>query len=464
MKTKIITGFALALMLMATPFVAAQNTEEQLLQQGDNYLNGIDTEMDYAKAFQVYQQLAAMENPEAMNRLASMYRQGLGTEQDLGQAVIWYQKAADMGLGKATYNLGNMIKQGEGIEQDFELAFEFFLSAYVQGYMPAAYPVGYCYFKGLGVAQDYTKALEYFQAGADAGHPNCSYFAGLCYIGGYGVAQDINIGKQYMEQALAMGSDPALGFIAENRIADYLPSSAHFARGNRPQAEPHKRRANTAKKELSGEWTGTLLTYDWAGKRVENAKNLMLNFQFDKGKLSGTWIQEDSIAMTVTAALKDSVWVFDNMQYLEQSLERPWEVRSGSFQIKTENGQQILEGTIEQFSPQTLEPAPPVAIQLTRVVPENNNSGAAQALNNSLTVSPNPFDDELNIQFTLEKQQEVNIKAVNMAGQILYSNTAVYAEGANTQKLQLGQAPAGAYTVSVKGKTINLSTLVIKKH
>ncbi len=463
MKHKLIT-LVLAALFAATQFASAQLDPNKMLEAGDAYLNGINTEVNYEKAFDIFSQLAKMDNAEAINRLAGMYKHGFGVEQNLDSAIACYHRAANLGSGKASYNLGNLIRQGEGMEQNFKLAFDFFYAAYIQGYIPAVCAVGYMHFKGLGVEQDYEQALAYFYVGSAFEIPECVYFVGLCHIGGYGVPQNINAGMEYMQQALLLGSDAAEAFISENRVEQYRPAEGELRSARRPH-NPHRRVRNHVKDELSGRWEGKLLQYDWSGKKVEKEHNLSLQLTFSNDSLTGTWVQDDSTAISVTGHLQDTVWVFDNMIYIDQKLERPWEIRSGGFQLQTdESGVQQLEGSVEQYSSQTKEPAEPVALVLTRTAKaekgKDSRGGAMQS--SSLTVNPNPFDRELRISFTLTDEQDVNVRVYDVDGQIACNTTKRYPSGSHTENLVL-DVPQGAYCVSVKGQSINLTSLVIKK-
>lgn len=439
-------------------------TQKEALKMGDQYLFGINTSIDYKKAFAIYQILAHKENEEAMNKLAGMYRQGFGTEQSADSAILYFRKASEKGYGKATYNLMNMYRQGEGITQDFDSAYFYAQKAYEQGYIQkATFSLGYFHMKGLGTEQSYEKAMDYYMTGANAGSGICTYYVGYLYIGGFGVEQNIDKGMQYMEKSVSMGCDAAVSFIVENRVERYLPGGAmRSASQSRKDIKPFSRRKNTAQKELSGIWDGKLIRYDWSGQKIVEEKNLSLQLDFYSNQLSGIWIQDDSISMRITGHLEDSIWLFDQMHYLDTRIERPWEIRNGAFQIRVSDGKEIMEGNIEQYSSTIKEKSSPMALKLSRTAKGEEMEKYNSRTRNSLNVSPNPFDNELKIRFSISKTQIINLHIYDIEGHTVYNSTIPYEVGEHCFELNL-QVPSGTYCVSIKGETVNLTSLVIKQ-
>ena len=72
----------------------------------------------WALALEINEQLAALNDVDAMYRLGCHYASGLGVQPDDALAVEWLRKAADAGCGDAVFALGCMYLNGWGVKQD----------------------------------------------------------------------------------------------------------------------------------------------------------------------------------------------------------------------------------------------------------------------------------------------------------------------------------------------------------
>lgn len=431
------------------------------LKMADRYLFGDRVGQNYRKAAYLYTKLAKGGDTKAMNRLAGMYRQGFGVEKNPKKAARLYFEAAKKGNGKASYNLAGMFRQGEGVARNYEKAYKLYKLSYRQGYRKnASYALGYMSYKGLGTEQSYEKALKHFHKGDSLGDPSCQYFIGLCHIAGDGAPQDIEKGKRWMEKALKNGSEAASGFIRTGCISKYENHGVRFRSSSEVEV-PEVR--NTARGGLSGVWNGKMTRYDWGRKRIVEETPLELRLDFRGESLSGYWTQNDSVTMRVSGQLNDSVWVFNDMRYEDTSIQRPWDVTSATFRIDSTSAGERLVGRVEQFSPETQEPSSPVSISLSRTskgyIPRGiESAGRGQ----SLTVSPNPFDREVTIAYTLSREQSVRIMVNSMDGTQVYSSSHYANEGENTTTLSL-DVPAGTYTVGIEGEGVRLSAKIVRR-
>ena len=73
---------------------------------GTCYLDGINVEVDYAKAFQLLSAASDQGASRAVANLARMYAGGLGLAKEMSQAVRLYEKAARAGDFFAMVELG----------------------------------------------------------------------------------------------------------------------------------------------------------------------------------------------------------------------------------------------------------------------------------------------------------------------------------------------------------------------
>lgn len=136
--------------------------------------------IDYAYAFQLYEQAAKAKLPQAMAGLGWCYEAGKGVAVNLPKAVEWYNKAADLGDSTAQYNLGAMYHDGRGVKQDYGTALMLYQYAAQDGLAKAMYSIGSIYAHGLGVQADYVTAYAYVKSagilGETLGATDLSWF------------------------------------------------------------------------------------------------------------------------------------------------------------------------------------------------------------------------------------------------------------------------------------------------
>lgn len=465
MKKKIIRLILLFLCLGFATSISAETkkkfSKEQLHKVAKRYLNGINTDVNYEFARKIYVHLAKQNDAKAINSLAGMYKQGLGVPVNMDTARVLYKKASDLGSAKAAYNLAQMYKMGQGGAQDYEQSFAYFQKALDMGNKKAYYNLGYAYYKGLGVPQDYTKAVEMFKKGSERKSANCDYFLGLCHMGGYGVEKNIEQGKSFIEKSVAGGSAQAVDFIAKGRIEKYKEKpKKRSANVVDRQISPSFRSAkNSVDKNISGIWEGKMVKYDWSGKNIVEEKTLSLQIDNLQGALSGIWVQEDSISIKLQAHQEDTAWVFDNMKYT-RAYERVWEVKQAKFQLQQVGDSLMLVGNVEQYSADTKEPSSPTTVVLKRSASSSTSRNNSER--NSLLAYPNPFESEITVEYHLKESQETSLLVFDQEGKVVYSETQNGEKGINKKSLQLN-VPTGVYTLTLKGKELNLNSMLIKK-
>lgn len=78
---------------------------------------------DYAKAANIFTDLAAQRNPLAQTYLGYMYANGKGVPQNFIVAAAWYRCASQQGVADAQYMLGLMYDKAQGVPQDYVKAY-----------------------------------------------------------------------------------------------------------------------------------------------------------------------------------------------------------------------------------------------------------------------------------------------------------------------------------------------------
>ncbi|HSY60180.1 MAG TPA: tetratricopeptide repeat protein [Terriglobales bacterium] len=81
------------------------------------YLDGLDVDIDYAKAFQLLSEAAANGASRAIVNLARMYAQGLGVPADIREAIRLYESVGNFEF-LAAIELGRIYSRSLGVASD----------------------------------------------------------------------------------------------------------------------------------------------------------------------------------------------------------------------------------------------------------------------------------------------------------------------------------------------------------
>ena len=358
---------------------------------------------------------------------------------------------------KALYAMGLRYKNGLNTAIDYKKAFECFKAAAALGDPQSIYAVAYFYYKGF-VHQDYTKAATLFRKGAYSGRANSQYFLGLIYLNGYGVPASKDSGRYWLQAAAEQGYQQAqeelkLPRPEHNDSAEALLSKIEKA------SVPAKISLNQYVKvnpaipdtiEVEGTYEGYIVTYDWSGAHVVNARKLRLNLsKTDRGgdvpnRISGYWQQSEETPSRINATFEGGHLSFDSSYYSRTdhySLGRPirYDLTSASLHIIQAADSTFLTGNVKMFSPQRNEPSKPTVIALVRTsgaaADERSDQqylqGAAKdtdSLNEEkntafvhlLKVYPNPFSSILNLRFKVIKTAHVSVRLYTIGGKLIY--------------------------------------------
>ena len=81
----------------------------------------------------------------------------------------------------------------------------------------------------------------------------------------------------------------------------------------------------------------------------------------------------------------------------------------------------------------------------------------------TISIHPNPFYDEVVIQFNTSKPEPVMLKVYNSSGQVMTeSNLGMTSEGLNYATFNGSKFPSGYYTIELIGKSRSVGKAVIK--
>lgn len=475
MKNKTIYKISTTLFLVFFFFceINAQQGQVSTLPKRDKaisaaykHLNGIGVPLNYKQALYIFGKLAETGDAEAYNALGLMYKQGLGMDVDEEKSVAYFHKAAELGYAKGAFNLSLAYKFGHGTEQDYIKSFYWIEKAAEMGCKGTEYIIGYIYYKGQGVKQDYPTAVSYFQAGAEQGNASCMYFLGICNLRGKGMERNVEQGKYWLEESAKKGYMRAIDFITRTEnIEQYGAKKIQLRSAQEepvnaviPEQYISLRNSVIEQTSIDGEWEGKIVMYDWSGKEIESEIKLKAVIHTDGQEIYGEWIQNDSSTTAINASMMDSVWIFNDMKI---QTKRPATMKTGKFEVKTENGEEFLTGTITAYCEKTKEYKAPafVALRKTNDATSIANSGVDADL---FIVSPVPVKEYLNVTYSLPEAQSISLELFDIAGKILFSQNYEGISGLNSHTISTVALTQGQYLLKATGKSIRKSVKIIK--
>jgi len=343
----------------------SQTQIDSLLNLAKQYQLGMYRNVDLLKAYQIYSVLASKKSPQALVELGNMYLRGEGVAQDYAQAFQRFQEAVDLGYAPALCRLALMYQKGAGRDQDFSKAFELYDLAAKKGDVGGYYGAGYLTYKGFGVTQNYDKALEYFQKGADKNDARCEYMIACHELAGYGNKQDLEKGKKYMERAMAQGH-PWVKDVIKYNMVDSL--TRNYKRNPNGWTDVKNGRINHVKRtvannatteQLSGEWSGKIYTYDWAGNKIESEESIKLIIEANDNLLTLQWFSNDTLRTSCNAQKTSNGWTTSKGRQYDPSLKTRWYISGSRFDMDTKGGKEVLYADFTIYSIDTQEPLQP---------------------------------------------------------------------------------------------------------
>ena len=503
------TILKLFLIFLLFPFcvsVSAQDSisQDPIIQEKLQLANKLILANGHERALQLYTECAAAGNAYAMNAIGVMKQRGWGTEIDEAGSVQWFEQAANVGYANAYYNLFNIYSKALGAEQDFVNAVNYLDALQNTAYRTTALMrLGYYYYKGFGVEQNYETAVNYFLQAAEDNHADALYFLGLCYRNGYGVAQNEAEAQYYLSRAAELGHYYSPDELQEE-TPEVIPQSQRIElrgyNGNRETEESripreYRRVARQNFKEITrGEYTGTIVMYDYSGKNMVRTSALKIVFDdTHNGKIFGRWIENDTIFATFEAILTDSALQFIDTEYrhterYSRNVSKRWKFNNAVLEKTDTDSVSYLTGNIQQYDMKLKEPGKPLYISLQKrnftdntgenegeetpaveavkslaAEPAEATTPSEKESKDFFIAYPNPFDSEINLLFSLENEQNVTLTVYGINGKLIdRQNLGVLPEGTHNYLLAFSAQP-GQYLLVLQRGDRKISNLIIKK-
>lgn len=461
MKTHhIISILLLAQSLYFSPTFAEESTSVKgdSVRYALSLLTGTSGRIDTLQAVERLQRYADDGNPIAMNAVGIFYLQGTGVERDIDTGIAWLEASAEKGYPYGYFNIAMIYKLGQyGISQDFTTAYDYMLRSYRHtGSAHASHLLGYFHYKGIGCEQNYAIAADYFLKGARQGYEPCMYMLGLCYRNGYGLERDEDMAQIWLEASAELNYTPAMRELLSD-TPEYILECESEALDHTADIPTQYMQVSPISQDeaLTGEYSGTLVVYDWSGKHILYRKELQLSLYEQYGALSGIWIEAGDTVL-LSGTYTDGTITFDNTEQKRRDHYAPkgmWYAFETAHIALSGN---MLTGNVAMRSFKDKEPERPIYFYVSRTDDKNEND-------TKLYTYPNPFSDELTAHFSLDTSCSVSMGIYTAGGINLYwSNLGTMDSGAHAVTLRPTIAD-GTYLLKLYAGADTYETVIIKK-
>lgn len=484
--------FIICCLVGAAGFSQEKNVD--YVRQINQRLFDIGDSQSHPGSLEALQNCADQGDANCLNLLGLLYREGLGVQKSEEKAFELIMKAAEKEFPAAEFNIGRFYMIGTGCDIDFDQAIHWLTIAADHANERAAYALGYMYFKGFGVVQDYKKAVSWFELSPWS---MAKHHLGICYYFGYGVEKNEDKAILYFSQSQTTNSNMFLNHIAENvkesvddglakeisetetktntAIAKEAIDKATEKLGN---TEPTASKKELKPKYFNGKWKGKLVELDWSKKEIVRMLPLSCEFTAEDNNVHYKWnLNKETVEST--AILEDNALYFDklnmtfNMPYSENpnsnTLTR--QLLSSQMEFKVINKKTYLTGNLQTFTDEWQEPGPPMHIILKQTEEGDEDLTVEELLaltdqkEHFITLYPNPFVNDVLIEYELENDANVNVGVYDFSGNntaITLEQGAFQTQGKHKYTLNGSTLRAGMYIVRVGVNNEMHSRILIK--
>lgn len=400
--------------------------------------------------------------PTALNAIGIAYLNGLGVEKDSTMAIKFFEEAGKCGYTNAYYNLGLMMKNAPLGKQDLKNALNYFEKGAELGALNCCYLAGYMYYKGLGCEQSYKRAVEYFKKDESAISLSCQYMLGLCYRNGFGVKRDEQKADEYLDKA-AKGNylyaiEEILRDEAETQSSIILHDNDAKIEDSMPDVEPFIEQ-NT---DLSGNYKGIIVTYDWSGKQIVKEENLDVTFNKIGESYSGVWLQgADTLTINANIGTDGILRFSDTHHFMKDRYFEDEKIESMFQEASISLVGPSLTGSLRLYSLTEREPQRPMYISLSKPLDDSAEEDPNKCY---MAAYPVAGTDMVEIRFILPKD-------VKNSSIYLTDQNGLYTKRYNSGALSAGQQRFtistklnnGLYVVRMKADELHGQTTIMLK-
>lgn len=431
---------------------------DALLHEGLHYLDGTGA-YDPAKAVDPLSRSAAAGNTRAMNALGNVEANGLAGPANGDRAVVWYTKAVKGGYTAANYNLGRLYQVGDIVPQDFVRAAAYFQAGAAAGDKSSKNTLAYFYYKGLGVQQNYATALALYTELAAQNDVNAAYFLGLCYRNGYGTAPDQALAKQWLIKAAAAHDGQAIHELTAEPVPENASVISDVLQNRLTTLKTYQEQFTAAAgNDISGEYEGYAVYYDFSHQFVHEIVPLKLSLQRNGDQYQGTWTEGEGLSAPLKATFDnsnnlrfDASSQYTRSNYYSYRNPEPYRFDQASLGLKYLNDSVYLSGDVRFYSIKRKEPGQPMYIALTR---KSLGGGNLLASDFKLGLAPNPVVSTVRVAFTISAPAKVQLQVIDEHGAIMQQTSPeTLPAGTYNYTLAADGLAAGSYFVKFSAGT-----------
>ncbi len=499
MKNQVRKKCILLLGLLMILKVSAQNENDcyKNIDLAKTYLLGSEVIIkDEAKAISLLKPCADQGYAEAQYVLGIIYKKGWGVAVNEKEAFKYIKLSAEKKYTKAVCELGVLYKEGIGCKLNFNTAISYFEESHRLGFEKGAYSIGYMYFKGLGsLEQDYKKAIEWFELSS---HPMAKHWLGICNYFGYGMPVNKDQAIELWLDNPITNSEVILEHLDVNpnlinigKVKENSVDVSEFGTSqiNQVISEPVVSNTEESKKittaSLLGEWEGKLVELDWSKERINRTFPISIEFKKDnatydlsyKATINKNSIENYGILLDNNIYLNDSEVQLPRLyQDNREKYTLEYEMLSfNTIEIKEINNIKYLIADVETLVKDWNEQGTPMLMILgnTKGLTDNGEdidealiSGLLSLKgDNFITTYPNPFQNDLLIQYDLETATSTSVEIYSFDGE--FAQTIVSGKnqeaGGHLYHVDTDSYKKGLYVVRVSTNNITHTKLIVKK-
>lgn len=336
---------------------------------------------------------------------------------------------------------------------DYNKSFSLYRKAAELGEPHGVYGTGYCYYKGLGVKQDYCQALNYLSLGSEKGHSGCDMLLGNYYSHGYiSDSPDFDKAQEFYSKAACRGNGWTLDIIKYG-VLDSVKKIRKLQKTRWKNIRKEyffddtglmRRIKSNGKYNISGSYVGTLYTYDWSGKYVEDEKSIVLNMAVKDSVMSFLCYTHDTLYTEfISDKYEHQMWKKTNMLKSERNMSfLPVNVTAEMTAVDT------LVVSMEGMNPRNKEKARPMLAVLKKSF-LSDVSHSITLENYSINVDFG--EGGIDLAITADKKTSILIELYTIEGVKVFDVKKELSAGYNS--FTIGATfSAGIYVLKINGK------------
>lgn len=423
---------------------------------------------EYYTIFTKYEQAAKAGNMQAMTKVGMLYMEGNKyLKQDFEKAAYYLEKSGKLGHGVAWFHLGQMYRAGDLKIRNYEKAYKAYTSGAALSFSDCIYQQALMLYKGYGCTQDYKHAAALFGAEANRGTSLPMFYYGVCLRNGFGVMANYDSAVYWLKKAAIKGSRDAVTelnnkFAECNRVTEFEGVNAYrmLFPEELYKKEVKIKSASEQKKNITGQWEGVIITYDWSGKNIVGTRIISAKVTQANDSVVISITEDGDREILLKGVIKNNriEWknetVILSTRYKANAVYYELDI---DFLVSNIGGNTYLQADLSaQTANRRQEPMQPRKLFLKRMGFEEeiktNRDLKKTALSN-VTVFPSPFKDFFNVFIPMEYTGNLFLILRNQTGQVVYRyNCSLAGEGNSQIRISPPQKLSnGIYYLEVAG-------------